>query len=735
MPTKLENECVMLREAELGGIGSRIGAYVKLSGPGWLQSAITLGGGSLASSLFLGVLAGYSLLWLQPVAIVLGVIMLCAISHVTLSTGQSPFKAINEDINPVLGWGWAIATILANVVWCLPQFSLGTAAVTQNLFPALNNTWGKVLVCAFLLITATLAVLAYDKGAKGAKAFDRILKIMVALIVLAFVGVVVKMGLSGNLPWAEIAAGFIPDPSLFSEPSTKYNEALAATGEFSEFWKSQIVTMQKDVMISAAATAVGINMTFFMPFVLLRRRWGREHRGLAKFDLWTALLIPYIIATSCVVIAAGSQFNINPESAYKDEDIDSLITDQGRMDVITETKSLKPGDFVYHSLSKKFGIVVKDVGDGQFEIEDADKNISTFSAKHLVKRILQPGDFVYHSLSKKFGIVVKDVGDGQFEIEDADKNATNTVNAVYLVKRVLHENLVKGFDTLINDRLENEHEGYDNKSQAEKKLLPSVTKADKYMAAMLVKRDAFNLAASLEKLTGKVFSHWIFGLGVLGMALSTIIILMTINGHAICEIMGVPHKGKPFILGALLAGVGVLGPFVWSDAAFWLAVPTSVFGFTLIPVAYLSFFLLMNSKKVLGRERPSGGFRLIWNAGMLFALAIMGTAAVYVAWNKKWGDIAFGKYALIIYGVLLVIGHFHLKTTRLEKKVAAMDSRLRRQGGGGGQRKSSGGSGGREKEDRERQGGGNRGRRSGGRGRSSGGRGRRGDKSSGSESE
>ena len=210
---------------------------------------------------------------------------------------------------------------------------------------------------------------------------------------------------------------------------------------------------------------------------------------------------------------------------------------------------------------------------------------------------------------------------------------------------------------------------------------------------------------------------------------------MTINGHAICEIMGVPHKGKPFILGALLAGVGVLGPFVWSDAAFWLAVPTSVFGFTLIPVAYLSFFLLMNSKKVLGRERPSGGFRLIWNAGMLFALAIMGTAAVYVAWNKKWGDVAFGKYALIIYGVLLVIGHFHLKTTRLEKKVAAMDSRLRRQGGGGGQRKSSGGSGGREKEDRERQGGGNRGRRSGGRGRSGGGRERRGDKSSGSESE
>jgi hypothetical protein len=74
--------------------------------------------------------------------------------------------------------------------------------------------------------------------------------------------------------------------------------------------------MQRDVMIAAAATAVGINMTFFMPFVLLNRKWGREHRGLAKFDLWTALLIPYVVATSCVVIAAGSQFNGKPESAY-----------------------------------------------------------------------------------------------------------------------------------------------------------------------------------------------------------------------------------------------------------------------------------------------------------------------------------------------------------------------------------------------------------------------------------
>ncbi|MBT5716046.1 MAG: hypothetical protein HOI70_03955, partial [Opitutae bacterium] len=447
----IEQEKKFLQEAEAKGLYSCLAAYTKLSGPGWLQSAITLGGGSLASSLFLGVLAGYSLLWLQPIAIILGIIMLSAISHVTLSTGQSPFVSINSEINPVLGWGWAIATIMANIVWCLPQFTLGTAAVTQNLIPALNNTGGKVLVVLTLLIVAGIVIWAYDRGNRGVKIFDLILKIMVGLVVISFFGVVVKMGTAGNLAWGEIARGFIPNLSLLNQPDEIYTSFLKETGDFRIFWEDKIVNMQRDVMIAAAATAVGINMTFFMPFVLLNRKWGREHRGLAKFDLWTALLIPYVVATSCVVIAAGSQFNGKPESAYQDYE-----------------------------------------------------------------------------------------------------------------NRILHANLEKGYNEFISERLELEF-GKDQFAnlapvQKEEKFL-AVPESDKQLAAMLVKRDAFNLAASLESLMeNKTFSHYIFGIGVVGMALSTIIILMTINGHAICEILGKPHKGPTFLTGAYMAGIGVLGP-------------------------------------------------------------------------------------------------------------------------------------------------------------------------------
>ncbi|MFL2913348.1 MAG: divalent metal cation transporter [Opitutales bacterium] len=560
----IEQEKKYLRDAESKGLYSCLAAYTKLSGPGWLQSAITLGGGSLASSLFLGVLAGYSLLWLQPIAIILGIIMLCAISHVTLSTGQSPFVSINSEINPVLGWGWAIATIMANIVWCLPQFTLGTAAVTQNLVPSLNHTGGKVLVVLVLVLTAGLVIWAYDRGNRGVKIFDLILKIMVGLVVLSFFGVVIKMGTAGDLPWNEIAAGFIPDFSLFSQPAEVYTPFLEGTGEFRSFWENKIISLQKDVMIAAAATAVGINMTFFMPFVLLNRKWGREHRGLAKFDLWTALLIPYVVATSCVVIAAGSQFNGKPESAYQDYE-----------------------------------------------------------------------------------------------------------------NRVLHSNLAKGYGDFMTERLSLElgKEEFNKLAPIQKKeRMRSIPEPDKQLAAMLVKRDAFNLAASLESLLeNKTFSHYIFGIGVVGMALSTIIILMTINGHAICEVLGKPHKGPVFLGGAYIAGIGVLGPFVWSDAAFWLAVPTSILGFTLIPVAYLSFFLLLNSKNVLGRERPSGMGRIIWNTGLILSLAIMGTAAFYVAWNKTWGDIPFGRFALVGFGILLLIGHFTLKNKKLERKVSAIE--------------------------------------------------------------
>ena len=82
--------------------------------------------------------------------------------------------------------------------------------------------------------------------------------------------------------------------------------------------------------------------------------------------------------------------------------------------------------------------------------------------------------------------------------------------------RVLEKNLVKGFDSFINSRLELEIGSGEFKNlapvQIEEKI-QDLPEADKNLAAMLVKRDASNLADSLESLMeNKTFSNYVLEL-------------------------------------------------------------------------------------------------------------------------------------------------------------------------------------------------------------------------------
>jgi Mn2+/Fe2+ NRAMP family transporter len=71
---------------------------------------------------------------------------------------------------------------------------------------------------------------------------------------------------------------------------------------------------------------------------------------------------------------------------------------------------------------------------------------------------------------------------------------------------------------------------------------------DHVMAATLITRDAFDLSFSLEPLLGSAFGHIIFGIGVLGMALSSITLMMIISGFVVCEVFNRPYTGWEFRL-------------------------------------------------------------------------------------------------------------------------------------------------------------------------------------------
>ena len=521
-------ERTQLEEAQAAGLGRTLATYTRLSGPGWLQSAITLGGGSLAGSLYLGVIGGYEFLWLQPLMMILGIVMLSAIAYVTLSTGQRPFQAMNEHVSPVLGWGWLLAAMMANLVWAMPQFSLGTAALQQNLFPQyLSGDSAKIICVVGLFLLAAVVVWFYDSPGWGVRIFEISLKAMVGLVVLSFFGVVVAMSWKGELDWAAITKGFVPDLSLLWRPVTGLSGFIEESNA-PDYWTATILRAQRERMIAAAATAVGINMTFLLPYSMLRKGWDRAFRGLAAFDLSTGLFIPFLLATSCVVIAAASQFHA--------------------------------------------------------EINE--------------KVISQPAVEITGSYRDNLERRVK----ADLSVDDSTSLS----------------------ESGMNERID------------------ALSSADRKLAYTLIKRDAFDLANALENLFGKGgLTQKIFGIGVLGMAISTIVILMVINGFCICEMTH--REGDRVVqrLGAILPGiVGGLGFLaLWGDeqAKFWLAVPTSNFGMVLLPIAYIAFFFMMNSPSLLGDAMPRGGVRIIVNVVMLVAIAAASVGAGLSVWaNVGW---------------------------------------------------------------------------------------------------
>ena len=300
-------------------------------------------------------------------------------------------------------------------------------------------------------------------------------------------------------------------------------------------------------------------------YSMLRKGWNRDFRGLAIFDLSTGLLIPFMLATGCVVISAASQFHATPAEGFLGE------TDKNGALVEPASNLVGP----YNGLLAKR--VKADMDAGALEALAA--------------------------------------------LPEADQKTRIT------------------------------------------ELATALPKEEKTMAAMLVKRDAFNLAATLEPLVGKTVSQYVFGFGVLGMALNAATMLMLINGLCWCELRNHAPKGKTQRIGSLMVCVGILGPFLWTgDAKMWLAVPTSVFAMVLLPIAYVVFALMMNNKTILGKDMPTGRKRIVWNVLMAGSCIFAAIGSLWSLWSK------LGLLGLILFGIFVVVV---IATRGMIKKPAA----------------------------------------------------------------
>jgi manganese transport protein len=445
-PEILAKEKATLAELKGKNFLQRWRGYFARTGPGWLQSALVLGSGSAMASLFAGAFLQYKLLWIQPVAMVLGIIMFSAMSYQTLSTGTRPFHAMKRYIHPVVGWSWAIGALLATVIWHLPQYALA-AGMTDDMIKAATGwtpsspatqTILLIVIGLVVLTISTAVVWTYSSGHKGIRLYERILKGLVWMIILAFTIVIVRRAIDGSMQWGKLLKGFLP----IYLPTDRRGVSI---------------------VMAAFSAATGINATFLFPYTLLARGWGKEHRGLSRFDLITGMLLPFCIATSLMVIATGCT------------------------------------------------------------------------------------------------------------IYDPVKFASGS------------------------------------------------TKLSPVAAAAMLESAGLSI----------FFSRIVFGLGILGMALSSITMHMIISGFAVCEIFGIEPGSWRYRLACLIPAPAVVGVILWKYIGPWIAIPTSAICGLMLPIAFVAFFILNNSKKYLGDDKPSGIKALIWNIAMIISIGATIASIVY----------------------------------------------------------------------------------------------------------
>ena len=266
----------------------RYRGYYALTGPGWLQGAFTLGGGSAVASLYLGAHYGYEYLWVQPLAMLVGIVMLAACAHQTLATGMRPFAAMARYVHPVVAWAWALATFSSTFIFHAAQFSLAAGVIED--MTSLVTGWSPqgaartaflVTIGAVILAVSIKVTWNFGHGVKRTRLYERTLQLFIVAIIVAFGLVVARGTLSGSVDWSAVASGFVPR----SIPADM-----------------QGVT----TVMGAFGAAVALNMTFLFGYTLLARGWGTEHGSLVRFDLVMGMFLPYAVVTSLMIIAAAS---------------------------------------------------------------------------------------------------------------------------------------------------------------------------------------------------------------------------------------------------------------------------------------------------------------------------------------------------------------------------------------------------------------------------------------------
>jgi uncharacterized repeat protein (TIGR01451 family) len=598
-PQRLEQERQKLDELNRKPFFKRILGFSKFTGPAYIQSAVTLGAGTAGGCLIAGSQFGYRLLWVQPLAMLLGMFMFFAMAKQAVLVRRRPYEAMSKELHFAFALLFGLSALLSTVIWHFPQYSLAGDAtndmaglVTGKTNPIPAPVLGLVFLGFSIFVTWN-----YGKGLRGIKIYEKILKVMVWVIVAAFALVVLKTGVN----WKELFAGLVPRLPKLPDGSFDREQAI--------------------LMIALLGATVGVNMVFLYPYSLLARGWTKEHNRLAYFDLTVAMFLPFVLATGFVVLATSNTLH--------------------RRGVV-ETGN-NPGDKA----------VVVNVGS-----ISAESNI-TVSFDVILRKPLASD---IKSVSCEAEVTSKELAPQKSDDPDTPAVGDATVTVLGQAMQPVSKGKAKGSPPLLvvanRDKLVTDRDGnrvpttgdtirYDVKieNNGEKPLTGLVFRARpddntelvaRSVQSRTVTRSAVEATRVLAPVVGAVFGRVMFGIGMLGIALSSITVHMLMCAFILSEMFGIDATGWKYRLMVLTPAIGVFG-VAWK-VPFGVGVFCSALCVIFLPMAYICFMVLHNKRSYMGEAMPRGAKRLFWNAGMALAILVV-TASAIVSIAINYGDL------------------------------------------------------------------------------------------------
>lgn len=276
----------VLKELNKKPMGKRTLGYIKLSGPGFMNAAFTLGAGSFASSVTLGAAFGYKMLWIPLYSFTFGIFMLALATRFVTRSEMPIIEAQNKFHGKFFGSiaTGLIACCLASIVFNFGQYALGSDAIT-SLFATLGVHMPKSISWIFLVGISVPLSLMYGNGEnpKGVKFVENAIKVMIGIMLVVFGAVLCVTGI--NFP-AMIKGLLIP-----TIPSG----------------------IEGIIMLIGSLTAtIGVMDWVLFNNGMISHGYSEEHETLGLFDAFFGGLLPVTLILSFVSIAFAEAFAGQP---------------------------------------------------------------------------------------------------------------------------------------------------------------------------------------------------------------------------------------------------------------------------------------------------------------------------------------------------------------------------------------------------------------------------------------